>query len=313
MTGGASVHQFPTSDAGVTLKQAVDSFLGRDLQPSSRRVYGLTLNKLLADLGEKRAIATVTLDELEAHLVARYGDTSPATYNRNLATIGSLFNDARRHSWIVTSPGENLERRKERRTTEQLARAQVISEEELATLTRDSSIPLRERLLWQMLYDTAARANEILGLDITDLNLAEKEAVVIGKGGDAEYVVWTSATARLLPRYLDGRTSGPLFLSTRRPPPARTPARRDLDPETGLSRLSYRRAAELFGHYSAGRTLHKLRHSALTHLAERERNLASVKAKSRHRSLRSLERYVNPSRQHVKDITDRNDPNRRHS
>jgi hypothetical protein len=36
-----------------------------------------------------------------------------------------------------------------------------------------------------------------------------------------------------------------------------------------------------------------------------------LKAKSRHRSLRSLERYVNPGPDAVRTLTNRHDPNRR--
>ena len=62
-----------------------------------------------------------------------------------------------------------------------------------------------------MAYDTAARANELLNLNVEDLDLANKQAVVIGKGGNAELVFWTSVTARLLPRLIEGRQRGPLF------------------------------------------------------------------------------------------------------
>jgi len=52
-----------------------------------------------------------------------------------------------------------------------------------------------------MLYETAARTNEILALDIADLDLGRKPAVVIDKGGHREVVVWACGAARLLPRY----------------------------------------------------------------------------------------------------------------
>lgn len=71
-------------------------------------------------------------------------------------------------------------------------------------------------------------------------------------------------------------------------------AEADIDHTTGRARLSYRRAAEEFTN-ATGWTLHQLRHSALTHLAEDGVDVALLKAKSRHRSLRSLERYVRPS------------------
>ena len=85
----------------------------------------------------------------------------------------------------------------------------MIAPDQLATWLTDPAVKLRERLLWRTLYDTAARASEILHLDIEDLDMPNRTAVVIGKGGDAERVYWTSATARLLPHYLTGRTAGP--------------------------------------------------------------------------------------------------------
>jgi len=37
--------------------------------------------------------------------------------------------------------------------------------------------------LWWLLYESAARAGEVLALDIDDLDLPRRRAVVIGKGG----------------------------------------------------------------------------------------------------------------------------------
>ncbi len=102
----------------------------------------------------------------------------------------------------------------------------------------------------------------------------------------------------------------PLFLADRRPAPARTPAA-DLCPYTGRARLSYRRAEELFSAASGGRTLHQLRHSAITHLAEADVGLALLIAKSRHTSLRSLQRYARPGPDAVAKLTAEHDPERR--
>jgi hypothetical protein len=46
-------------------------------------------------------------------------------------------------------------------------------------------------------------------------------------------------------------------------------------------------------------------------LAEAGEDVTLIKAKSCHRSLRSLERYVNPSNDAVARLTDRHGPNRR--
>ena len=72
-------------------------------------------------------------------------------------------------------------------------------------------------------------------------------------------------------------------------------------PDHRPSRLSYERSAYLFKHSSLkvskrGWTLHQLRHSALTHLAEASVNLPLLMAKSGHENLRSLQKYARVSR-----------------
>ena len=70
-----------------------------------------------------------------------------------------------------------------------------------------------------MLYETAARASEVLALNIEDLDLDARRAPIRSKGGDTEWICWGSGTAHLLPRLIRGRQAGPVFLSERRPGP----------------------------------------------------------------------------------------------
>ena len=98
-----------------------------------------------------------------------------------------------------------------------------------------------------MLYETAARASEILALDVEQLDLDNRRAPIRSKGGDIEWVYWATGTAHLLPRLLrlpDGssRSNGPLLLAGRKPVPARRPAPRDICLHTGRPRLGYDRA-----------------------------------------------------------------------
>jgi integrase/recombinase XerD len=168
---------------------------------------------------------------------------------------------------------------------------------------------LRERALWRLLYETAARANEILSLDVDDLDLPNKRARVTSKGGATEWVFWQTGAALLLPRLLAGRTIGPVFLTDRQP--TRAVPSIDLCPVTGRARLSYRRAAELFAEITNGWTLHQLRHSALTHAAEDGTNTPILLARSRHASVRSLERYARPGPEAVARHVAEHDPARR--
>lgn len=114
-------------------------------------------------------------------------------------------------------------------------------------------VHLREKTLWRMLYETAGRAEEILGVNIEDLDLAGRRCLVKAKGartkahrrGQAredyvlETVYWDAGTARLLPWLLRGRTRGSVFVTHRRPGPGKVVSPRDICPDTGLARLSY--------------------------------------------------------------------------
>lgn len=154
-----------------------------------------------------------------------------------------------------------------------------------------------------MLYETAARPSEILTLNVEEVEVAERTATITGNGGDPERIFWATTTARLLGRLLDGRTRGPVFVADRRP--TRPRPVRDITPD-GYGRLSYRHAEELIKQHG-GFTLHQLRHSALTHLAEQGVDVVLLKAKSRHASLRSLEVCVQRGAEAVRRLTDRHD------
>ena len=102
--------------------------------------------------------------------------------------------------------------------------SKALTRGQLERLFARRELPLRERTLWRLLYESAARANELLALDVQDLDLANRRARVHSKGGAVEWVFWQTGSAQLLPRLLAGRTSGPVFLGDRRP--ARAGSRR---------------------------------------------------------------------------------------
>src|ERR1044072_410970 len=64
---------------------------------------------------------------------------------------------------------------------------------------------MRETALWRLLYETAARASEVLSLDVGDVDLDNRRAVVRSKGGDVEVLHFQTGAARLLPRLIGGR------------------------------------------------------------------------------------------------------------
>jgi integrase/recombinase XerC/integrase/recombinase XerD len=295
--------------SAVTVAGAIVAFLAEhQLGPGSQRVYAGALLALQAHFGADTSLATLDETHSAKHLAGwfhrRYGRTAPATRVRQLAILRSACAFWRQRAWLVTDPTAGLERPKVA-----VDRTRAVTREQIASLWRRDDAALRERTLWRLLYETAARANEILSLDIQDLDLPNKRARVRSKGGATEWVFWQTGAALLLPRLLAGRNTGPVFLADRQP--TRAVPSVDLCPVTGHARLSYRRAAELFSMATGGWTLHQLRHSALTHAAEDGTNTPILLARSRHASVRSLERYARPGPEAVARHVAEHDPARR--
>jgi integrase len=292
-----------------TLESAVAAFLAEhDLSPSSQRVYATTLRGLKDGMGANTPLAQLdeprAAEQLAIWFRTRYAHTAPATRVRHVAILRSACAFWRKRAWIATDPTAGLERPRV-----PLDRTRALTHERIAALWRRDDVGLRERVFWRVLYETAARASEILSLDISDLDLPNKRARIRSKGGATEWVFWQTGTALMLPRLLGGRSSGPVFLADRQP--TRAVSGVDRCPLTGRARLSYRRAAELFSNANPDSTLHQLRHSALTHAAEDGTNTPILLARSRHASVRSLERYARPGPEAVARHVAEHDPARR--
>ena len=293
-----------------TLAEASRRFLRRDaFEPTTRDAYGRTLAALADVVGADTDVAAVTTEQLEDELLERWADAAATTYNRHRAALLSFFGWCVERGYTAVNPAALVEARKVRKRTEDERRERPIGRELLAELWALDGVAGRDRLFWRMAYETWARAEELLGIDIEDLDTGRREARVHGKGGDVETVWWATGTARLLPRVIGDRTGGPLFLAARRPTKPMPAA--DVDPHTGRARLSYRQAERIFA--EAGRrldpdglpwTLHRLRHAGISHAVEDGYSVAAIRAKSRHESLRSLEVYTNPSADSIRAMTD---------
>lgn len=289
-----------------TWSAAADRFLAeRDLAPGSRRVYGLTLHRVGQHL-DNATVGSVTEHDLAVAVEAGYPSASPAAWNRHVATLRSFSTWCARQGWMTRDPTGLLEGRHV-----PVDHDRAMSRQRVEQILTHRDLVVRDRCLFRMLFETAARSNEVLRLNVEDLDQPRKRASTVRKGGDLDVIHWQTGTARLLPYLVAGRSLGPLFLAEGAPTPSRAPAARDLDEATGRARLSYRRAAEVFKATSGGATLHQLRHSALTHLAEDGVPLPLLMAKSRHESLRTLQRYARPSVESVARLTAEHDPARR--
>ncbi|WP_228807648.1 site-specific integrase [Nocardia otitidiscaviarum] len=261
---------------------------------------------------------SVTDTEVGAALETLWGDAAVNTWNARRAAVGKWLSCCAEQGWAAPRVPTSAAR-----STPPDSDTPVRSRTAIDRLIGRRDVHLREKTLWRMLYETCARAEELLGLKIEDLDLAGRIAAVKSKGAKPrtrrrgaahcehvlENVYWDAGTARLLPRLIRDRTRGPVFVTHRRPGPGKYLADRDVCPTTGLARLSSTRPATSLDAATAvdgpgtGWDLHELRHSGLTHLGESGASLLELMAKSRHRKTENLRRCFKPSPQAMRELT----------
>ncbi|MFI1829121.1 sigma-70 family RNA polymerase sigma factor [Streptomyces sp. NPDC020412] len=223
--------------AGPVLGAAAAEFLARDgLDAASVRSYGQTLGRLRRSLGDAFPLAALTPEGVDRVFTTAWSQAAPATWNRHRSAYRSFATWAGLDAAVAAGP----ERRAGSPTpTRPLAPA------ELDALFARDDVPLRERTLWRLLYESGAPVTAVLALNVPDLDaaaLADRRA----RAGE-RWIGWRAGAARLLPELLAGRSGGPLFLTDRRPGPARRRASAaDVCPDSGRARLSYERAEHLF-------------------------------------------------------------------
>ncbi len=277
-----SIVQLPASKE-LTVRAAADAFLDSLRNPNTVRSYSTGVGKTAERIGEARPLGSVADDEIGEALELLWGTAAVNTWNARRAAV---------LSWLAWCAEYGYDAPAVPPWAKRLAvpdsETQARSKMAVDRLIARREVHLREKTLWRMLYETAGRSEEILGVNIEDLDLAARRCPVKAKGarskarrrGQAredcvlETVYWDAGTARLLSRLLRGRTRGPVFVTHRRPGPGKVISPRDVCPDTGLARLSYGQAGTLLDEHTAvrgpgtGWDLHEYRHSALTHLGE---------------------------------------------
>ncbi|MFT9472636.1 hypothetical protein [Streptomyces sp. 11-1-2] len=157
----------------------MDRFLDRFRDdPGTAPPYAETLVRLRALVGDQFATGDLIPEVYEA-VMARWDEGAANTWNKHLSALNSFAAYTRRQDWLAADPGGRLERRKVTRD-----RDKAVPWTRLERLFTDDRFGLRERVLWRMAYETCARADELLELDVPDIDMEFRRGRVGEKGGD---------------------------------------------------------------------------------------------------------------------------------
>lgn len=236
---------------------------------------------------------------------------SPATMARKIATLRSFYKWAHRTGIVGGNPMTLI---RTPRQTKRLPKAISIEQVEqlLSAPSETDVLGRRDRGMLETLYSTGIRVSELVGLDISDLDLEGEAMHVRGKGKKERLVPLGSHALGAIRSYIemlkqdprfannfDGNGAGvelPLFLNKHGKRLSSRSVRRKLD--------KYLREVGLDPSISP----HTLRHSFATHLLDNGADLRSVQELLGHQSLSTTQVYTHLSAKRVQDSYDQAHP-----
>jgi len=281
-------------NASVNTVRAYDSDLAQFLQ------------FLAEQTGQRRSDLTATAFDHQhirgflSELHKRGNSRSSAA--RKLAAIRAFGRYLRREGFVDGDPAALVGTpRREVRLPAHLGEAEMTRLLEMP----DASQPLgrRDRAILELFYASGLRLSELVGLDISDVNLASRVVRVMGKGRKERIVPFNRSTESALRAWLTDWESLAPSAPAERPARAsvrrlRAPARLPLFLNYQGGRLSTRSVDRLVRRYVAacstrfGISPHALRHSFATHLLERGADLRAIQELLGHARLSTTQRYT---------------------
>ena len=161
---------------------------------SARQILTEDLRRYLTEYQSNRKVGKVTIDNIRR-------------------IISSFFSWLEDEDKIVKSPARRIHKVKTAKVVKD-----TYTDEALEQM-RDSCSNIRDLAIIDMLASTGMRVGEMVGLNREDVNFAERECVVLGKGNKERIVYFDARTKLHLQNYLDARTdqNEALFVSVRSP------------------------------------------------------------------------------------------------
>lgn len=175
--------------------------------------YQNTIQAMISGIG--KAAQQITTEDLRAYLTKYQNEhkISRVTIDNIRRILSSFFSWLEDEDYIVKSPVRRIHKVKT---------AKIIKEtytDEALELMRDNAPSLRDLAIIDLLASSGMRVGELVTLNRDDINFAERECVVFGKGDKERLVYFDARTKIHLQNYLGDRSddNSALFVSLKFP------------------------------------------------------------------------------------------------
>ncbi|NLE23142.1 MAG: tyrosine recombinase [Actinobacteria bacterium] len=315
--------QLETADAAVAQADPTGlrhAFL-RDLEvrgasPATRRSYDSDLQQLLEWLaGRGRTVSDLGRRDVRAYSaeLGRRG-YAPATLARKLSTLRGFTRHLTEAGVLAADPAQSLPGPRRRR---RLPRVLSVSEVDTLVAATEGTDPLalRDRLVMELLYGCGLRSMELVALRLGDVQAAQAQILVRGKGGKSRLVPLGEEAAAALRRYLErgrGELERQAALAGRESSAAPRREAALLLSRTGrpLRTSDVRRLVVKYSRLAGidPASPHMLRHAYATHMLERGADLRAIQELLGHASVSTTQVYTHVSGAHLRRTYDLHHP-----
>jgi site-specific recombinase XerD len=286
----------------------------RGASAATRRSYTSDLQQLL-DWLEERDLAVAGLDRRQVRAfsaeLGRRG-YAPATLARKLSTLRGFSRHLTECGVLSADPARSLPGpRRRRRLPRVLSLAEV--ETLVAATGGTDPLALRDRLVVELLYGCGLRSMELVGLRLGDVQAAQAQLIVRGKGGKARVVPLGDEAAAALRRYVERgrgelerpRVAGGVVAGPRAEVPLLLSRR-----GRGLLTSDVRRLVVKYSRLAGidPASPHMLRHAYATHMLERGADLRAIQELLGHASISTTQVYTHVSGAHLRRTYDLHHP-----
>ncbi len=228
---------------------------------------------------------------------------APRSVQRRLSAMRSFFRYLQRERVIKHNPAGDVRAPKARRALPRTVDADQMNR--LLEIEGDDALAKRDRAVMELFYSSGLRLAELLGLDLHDLDLADRTVRVTGKGNKVRILPVGRKACEALQAWLAERAS------------LAPPTERAVFAGRNGKRLGARTIQKRVANWAIRQGLpvhihpHLFRHSFASHLLESSQDLRGVQELLGHADIATTQVYTHLDFQHLARIYDQAHPRAR--
>ncbi len=220
------------------------------------------------------------------------------TIERGLSSIRSFYQFLIHNAVVAKNPALEVSAPKNDKPLPKTCDAETI--DRLLSVKDDSDgLQIRDVAIFELIYSSGLRLAELVNIDLDDIDLAQQQLVVTGKGNKTRYLPIGSKAVSAVKRWLklrrdytDAGEQSALFLSKQG---------KRISPRNVQSRLNLLIQRQALDQHLSP---HTLRHSFATHMLESSSDLRAVQELLGHVNIATTQVYTHLDFQHLAKVYD---------